>query len=170
MKNAIFLFFWIFFLGVLDVSGQTPTAKKVFTYSYDNAGNRVKREWILLSCPNCRTYSKDSTKVLDSLYAIAQKADIMMPEKSTETLLYIQDTELKNIYPNPTNGNFVLQFTDILIDGVLNIYDLYGNILDVKYLSGMEFQIDISLFPAGEYLIVIQTPAGKKYSKKIIKI
>lgn len=152
-----------------------PSKTKLFTFSYDNAGNRIKRTYALLDpCPgnpDCllRKANRDSVTV-DSLFAIAQNIEIELPKTPTEKLNYDGSVELKNIYPNPTKGNFIIQFTNLVLQGSLLIVDIHGNKLDEIALDGTEFQIDISLFPAGEYILYIRTKDGKTYNKKIVKI
>lgn len=167
-KTVLLLIITINCLTTFVAKGQT--GKMTFTYSYDDAGNRIKRKWTLVACPGCRIAKADSTKVLDSLFTIAQDLEIKLPETPTEKLLYDGSVELKNIYPNPTKGNFLVQFTNLLLQGNLQIFDMKGNKFDELTLNGTEFQLDISLLPAGEYTIVIRTKDGKVYNKKIVKI
>lgn len=144
--------------------------KRNFTYTYDGMGNRISRTYALLACPSCRTAQQDSTKVTDSLFAIAQTTIIELPQTPTEKVTYNESLELRNIYPNPTRGNFVVQFTDIVTNANVQIMDMQGNIMDELSISGREWQLDISLFPAGNYILIIRTQDGKVYNKKIIKI
>jgi len=152
-----------------EAKGQTITGKRQFKYGYDAVGNRITRDYSIV-CPSCRTGKRDSTKVLDSLFEVAQNIEIKLPVVSTEKLLFDGSVELKNIYPNPTKGNFLLQFTNLLLHGDLQILNAQGNKLDEITLDGTEFQIDISLLPAGEYILLIKTKEGKVYNKKIVKI
>jgi hypothetical protein len=178
MKKIAILIIIAMSCGILSqVKAQTAASKKIFTFSYDNAGNRIKRVYTLATgCianpANCRTKPNDSLKqkALDSLFAIAQDIEIKLPENPTEKLIYDGSVELKNIYPNPTKGNFIIQFTNLVLQGSLLIVDIHGNKLDEIALDGTEFQIDISLFPAGEYILYIRTKDGKTYNKKIVKI
>lgn len=148
---------------------KAQTGKMAFYFTYDDAGNRIKREWNLV-CPSCRTAKTDSTKMLDSLFNIAQNLEIKLPDNPTEELKFDGTIELKNIYPNPTRGNFIIQFTGLLLQGKLEVFNISGNKLDEIILNGREFQIDISLLPAGEYILRIQTNDGKSYKKKTVKI
>lgn len=169
-KIIIFLAFIQVIVLSKSSFGQGPLKKNVYTYTYDNAGNRIMRRWVQLMCPNCRNANKDSIQLTDSLYAIAQNLEIKLPPIPTEELLYNGTPELRNVYPNPTLGNFIVQFTSLIVGTSFQIYDIQGNKLDEIILDGVEFQLDISVFPSGEYLLLIQTNDGRKYSKKIIKI
>lgn len=164
---------------ISKIKAQTPAAKKVFKYSYDNAGNRIKRQYFYatpcnnsnptLNDPNCNSRMKNDT-ILDSLFVIAQNIELKQPETPTEKLNYDGTPELKNIYPNPTKGLFVLEFTSLILNGSLQILDMKGNSLDEFMLEGIQWEIDLSLFPADEYILLIKTKDGKVYNKKIVKI
>lgn len=153
-----------------NISIYAQSHKRNFTYAYDGMGNRISRTYALLACPSCRTTKQDSTKVTDSIFAIAQTTIIELPQTPTEKVTYDISIELRNIYPNPTQGNFVVQFTDIVSNATVQIIDMQGNKLDEQILSGSQWQLDISLFPAGNYILIIRTQEGKAYNKKIIKI
>jgi hypothetical protein len=47
---------------------------------------------------------------------------------------------------------------------------IYCNVLDELKLDGIQWEIDLSLFTANEYILLIKTKEGRMYSKKIIKI
>ena len=51
-----------------------------------------------------------------------------------------------------------------------DVLDIKGNKMDEITLNGNEWQIDLSLFPSGEYMLLIQTKEGKTYKRSIIKI
>lgn len=178
-RNRLFLVLLMMLLASLceiNTMYADVIAKKVFKYSYDNAGNRIKREYIYASpCPgnpNCRTKPNDTMKqkTLDSLFVIAQNIEIKLPETPTEKPTYDGMPELKNVYPNPTKGLFVLEFTSLILNGSLQILDTKGNVLDELRLDGTQWEIDLSLFSAGEYILFIRTTDGKVYNKKIVKI
>ncbi len=169
MKKIIKIIALIFAL-LLGQNTYAQSHIRSYTYTYDGMGNRISRTYALLTCPSCRTANQDSTKVADSLFAVAQTTAIQLPQTPTEKVNFDGSLELKNIYPNPTQGNFVVQFTDIVTNATVQVFDMQGNKMDEQILSGREWQLDISLFPSGTYILVIYTNQQKKFSKQIVKI
>lgn len=63
------------------------------------------------------------------------------------------------IYPNPNNGNFVLEFSDNIIREVI-ITDMLGqSIMPMRKVTGKE-EFDLSAFAAGIYLLKISDVAN----------
>lgn len=174
-KTLILITFFGLVITKVTLTFAGPGKTQLFTYSYDNAGNRVKRIYTLLNpcpgSPDClsRKAITDST-IVDSLFTIAQNTELKTPETPTEKPVYDDTPELKNIYPNPTQGLFLMEFTSLILNGSLQILDVKGILLDEIRLDGTQWEIDLSLFPAGEYILLIKTKEGKVYSKKIVKI
>ncbi len=164
----------------LMFNANAQTSKKVFKYSYDATGNRTQRIYVLatpcngqdptLSHPDCLSRKKDTTISKDSVVAIAQNIEIELPKTPTEKLNFDGTAELKNIYPNPTANIFVLEFTQLIQHATLQILDIKGNKFDEIALDGIQWEIDMSLFAAGEYILMIRTQDGKVYNKKLVKI
>lgn len=167
MKN---IFCCLFIIVLIDgIKAQCPK----FIYNYDAAGNRTQREYVAV-CENARM-AKDSL-LTDSLFIVAQQEIIELPETTTEILSNETDqygfviAELKNVYPNPTKGNFVVQFSAYIKNSRLDLLDTKGVLLHTQQLYGSEFQIDISLLSSGTYILNIRLEDGKTYSKKVVKI
>jgi hypothetical protein len=164
---------YILCCSLLIIAEKVQAQCPKFIYSYDNAGNRTQRIYTAV-CSNIRK-AKDTT-FIDSLFAIAEQEQIKLPETSTEITDNETDeygfrlAELKNVYPNPTRGNFVVQFSTYVKNGKLELWDMKGTLLHTQQLYGSEFQIDISLLPASTYILNILLPEGKAYNKKIVKI
>ena len=71
------------------------------------------------------------------------------------------------IYPNPTNGRFILNFYSH-DDHLVTITTTTGKVLHTQSVSDQTTQIDIGSYPKGVYLIVIED--GKQQSTtKIVK-
>jgi hypothetical protein len=142
-----------------------------FYYYYDDNGNRVYREYIFV-CPTGPPTESGRMANPDSLFAKAQ-TDTLLKSKtdnSVKTLSNDEIIELRKVYPNPTSGNFIVQLSRFVPYVQFQVYDIYGNVLLNDSFSGIEWNIDISLLPTGEYTLVIRTKDGKTYNKKIVKI
>lgn len=139
-----------------------------FYYTYDENGNRIQREYILV----CTSTPVEQLRLAkpDSLFVIAQNDTLLKSKNDNSIKVSNEEIKLKNVFPNPTSGNFIVQLSGFVTYVQFQIYDIYGNILLNDSFSGIEWNIDISLLPAGEYTLVIRTKDGKTYNKKIVKI
>jgi len=71
------------------------------------------------------------------------------------------------VYPNPTNGLFTLE-VDAVGEYVVTIRDIAGRVLLRQTQTGLTVQMDISGYPAGLYLLTIDS--GKQQSTiRIVK-
>lgn len=114
-------------------------------YSYDNAGNRVKREIVV------------KTKSLP---------DSSDPEYYSEML---SDKDIR-IYPNPTEGHLKVEIAgwDASDQGNLQLYNAAGQLILNQRMGSSYTELDISSRTNGLYILHI-TLNGKETSWKIIK-
>ena len=79
-----------------------------------------------------------------------------------------------NIFPNPTSGITNLTFNVSESDNIiLSLFNINGQLIKSidqgqKTKGTYSYQIDLSTFPSGVYVLTLQTNK-KKYSQKIIK-
>ena len=74
---------------------------------------------------------------------------------------------LTSVYPNPSEGNFILQF-GAFCEYIVTISDISGKLLFRQTVTGQSFQMDISNYPAGVYLLIVEN--GKKQTTvRIVK-
>ena len=78
-----------------------------------------------------------------------------------------QDVAIQ-IFPSPTNGILNINFEDNYTqEKEIRLIDLFGKTLFIKKITANEFQIDVSNFASGIYVLEIHS--GEFYfSKKII--
>lgn len=114
-------------------------------YSYDNAGNRIKREIVV------------KTKSLP---------DESDPEYYSEML---SDKDIR-IYPNPTEGHLKVEIAgwDNSDQGSLQLYNAVGQLILNQRMGSSYTELDISSRTNGLYILHI-TLNGKETSWKIIK-
>lgn len=128
-----------------------PTISEAQTnivFSYDAAGNRVKREIII---------DKSSKANLDTASTIKPVIEMMGKMKII-------------IYPNPTRGQLSVEITNMPTDasGEIRIYNIAGNVIQYQKTKGSLNQFDFSVYPTGIYVLYIKV--GENESKwKIIK-
>lgn len=102
-------------------------------YTYDDAGNRTKREIVLSSLKS----------------AIS----------TDETTSFIEEVSGQRIviYPNPTKGQLAIEIIDMenSMTGNLTIFNLRGQIIAKEQISSNRTSIDISSEPKGTYILHI---------------
>ena len=120
------------------------TAQNV-TFSYDSAGNRIKREIVMKT------------------RAVAKHEE---PENYSEMLA---DKNIR-IYPNPTKGMLKVEVIGYEQSDKLDlwVYDTAGRQLSVYHSASSPADLDISTQPNGIYILRILLN-GKETSWKIIK-
>lgn len=88
---------------------------------------------------------------------------------SNKELLY---TELVTIYPNPTNGQFMLEIKDgiTLNNAKVTIFNIIGQVKVQQTFSGQKILFDLSKQPQGTYFVELKTESGVKITRKILKL
>jgi Secretion system C-terminal sorting domain len=138
MKNFISIL--LFFVFTTHLYGQGDCAKLQF--SYDNAGNRVKR--FKVTC-----FADDGGDVA----AMAALKPANTPATSTKSPI----TTL-NAFPNPNNGIFQVQIENPQENGVLDLYDFTGRKMYSQAVSTANVPMNVSNLVIGTYLLVYRTP------------
>lgn len=129
----------LFILIVFSAQGQVPLNHKI-QYSYDAAGNRVKRTVIhLISTPQDKwdpsaSNQKEQKPIADSL-----------------------DNFQLSIYPNPTLGNLTLQASELDPENspMIFISDLSGRLLLEQKFSELVMSLDFSGYSNGPYILYV---------------
>ncbi len=128
-------------LTVIILSAQLIQAQSYVTYTYDNAGNRLARQTIILKNTENNNYKKD--KISDVNY-IFGKGNI-------------------TVYPNPVKELLNIQFTDINTknDIILQLYDINGKLLQTKKTKNYKTTVNLSSKTAGVYILKVLFGNGK---------
>jgi len=77
-------------------------------------------------------------------------------------------SNLVNIYPNPSKDVFYIHFNSNNVSGKITIFNYLGNTILNKKLTKNDFEIDLSDYPAGIYLVKFVSN-NIIYNHKIIK-
>lgn len=122
-------------------------------YTYDNAGNRIKREYF---CNNSGRMANEPliTAVKDSTATAAQP----------ETSFQVVDA----LFPNPTTGTFYIRFGKALDNAIIHIIDNNGKLIQQSKASGTQVTFDLSSMASGVYFVRIND-GGNVILKKVIK-
>jgi hypothetical protein len=147
MRKTLILFFFAFL--TVNVSAQPEVE-----YTYDNAGNRIQRNIIVVG-------------------GMVQNNGDGTMQQSLEERLHIEDEGdiLFNLYPNPTYAD-----VDITIDYqnvpqqtvTMALYDVSGKLLENKQVSELRHHISLQNYPVGIYYLRIASLENK--TMKEIKI
>ena len=90
-------------------------------------------------------------------------------EVTVSTISGVEDNEtlLAAVYPNPTDGRFTIVFAE---EGTcrVSIANIAGVILSNELITGVSYQIDISGYPDGVYLLTVENGKNKT-TVKIVK-
>lgn len=148
MKNFLFLFS-SFFIFLLSFSQNCP----VLSYSYDAAGNRIKRELIITLC-NYAPPPPSSLRTIQNTSA-----------PSTDT---VTASKMKvKVYPNPALDkiNVEITQTEPREAKTIFLFDLNGKIIYTKTTSQTQIQINVAGLVTGlYYLNIIQGKNTVTYS------
>ena len=144
MKLKIIL---IAFLAIVSFNSLAQTIE--IAYDYDEAGNRIKREYkVIPVAPVVETESESTS-------------DKEATEAGTVATIEVYNdlvaTKQFNIYPNPTRGKLRIDMLNYSrnTQGSIQIFDLSGRLVgQIKNLSS-SMELDITNEPAGSYIIAI---------------
>lgn len=141
-------------LGITIISN----AQQKIIFSYDAAGNQIRRELCLTGCDPLAK----PTKEVKEIEALAE-----------EDLLKFSPEDVFSYYPNPVREELYLKW-ELTNDNAISsiqVSNLNGQIL--KRLSNLERlstqNIPFGEYPSGIYLIVLNYSNGQQKTIKIIK-
>jgi hypothetical protein len=138
--KTIFIALFLFTAIHLSYGQNIPQGSCGVMFTYDNGGNRIKREYL---CPAAR---------------VAAPAVV---EKEIE--------KIETAYPNPSDGNVTLYFSRGLEDATITVMDVNGNFIRQLKGSGTKLNIDLNNVPDGIYIIRIDKK-DEKVIKRIVKV
>ena len=154
-----------------------------FVYMIDPVENATSYEWIL-SNPNWSvsynqtvaqvTITTPGTATL-SVYAINDCGQSVPASMQITYGTGIDDAEMSvvKVYPNPNNGMINVQCTmnnAQLFNGELQLFDMYGKMLDRWKMSGENMELDLSSYAAGVYLLKLRnTQTATESVVKVVK-
>lgn len=65
-----------------------------------------------------------------------------------------------SIFPNPTNGNFNITFSQMLADAKIKVFDAFGRIVAEQLVFGNSVVFDLSSESSGVYIIYVEDKQG----------
>jgi len=147
-------------------------------FSYDNAGNRVRREIILqiksqqqndsLQPPANDTVAS-SVNLDSSAYDQQDETGISDTNGTSQYADMLGDQQIV-IYPNPTTGRLQVKITpfNTEIPAEITVYDLQGRLILEKSCTSELTIVDFSKFTTASYILKVRL-ADKQSEWKIVK-
>lgn len=153
MKISITLF-----LFLISNFGYSQIYANRINFSYDNAGNQIKRKL----CINCSS----------SLIRTSQEEIKEIVDLKEEDLLKFEVEDLISYYPNPVREELYLKW-ELVNNNVskVEIYSLSGQL--IKFFPNLEKEnskiISFQEYPSGTYSVLLSYTNGEQKSITIIK-
>ncbi len=159
MRKVICLF--VLFIWVNQLFSQNQ--EKYIKFTYDNAGNRLSRNVIILESPEQK--STQDTSQFTPLEQIQELAKI----EASYNYENLDGAKIK-IFPNPTQGFLMLRIENYSNTEQLTIhvYNSTGSLLQTKIPDSNSMEIDMSSYTSGLYFLKI-IKQDQKLEYKIIK-
>lgn len=131
-------------IGAMSVSSASPL---IIRYEYDAAGNRISRSVVVEAVPS-------------------------MAKKMADMPISSADSGAVKVYPNPTHGIVNVELTtqtNECNEATVEIHDMEGRLVLTRVMPAPHFQIDISNFPTGIYILKIKNSATSN-QQRIVKL
>lgn len=192
MKKIILLFIFLFTINgfgqVSTLGPNTPTSEgltnqavlattetcvgcdqligppNAITFSYDNAGNQIKRVMIYITPTPKRVVNPPKLVEPEIIATKEISQDKLLPTDLYEEVLY---------YPNPVKSELFVKWTEIDDNDLqtIDLYDLNGRLMRSFPNQSLEENatIDFESYPAGYYNLILLYKTGEPKSLKIVK-
>lgn len=139
------------------------------SHTYSAAGSYSTCVTISVSCSSLTaTYCYVAT-----IFKVSESAQmIALNVKPSSGVTGIKDQKLDNkvsIYPNPNNGEFVLELNTNDRESTIYIYNIMGEKVAQKQVSGGKQTVDVSYLANGTYIVNINSAEGSMYKKITIQ-
>ncbi|MDP3912945.1 MAG: T9SS type A sorting domain-containing protein [Bacteroidota bacterium] len=126
-------------------------AQTTYKFTYDASGNRLTRAVILL---------KSATIPVDTLQA-------KQVEKPLDDQIGLQKTR---IYPNPTKGLLRIDLPALTEqEATISLHDTNGRLIIQQPAIELNNELNLTVYPSGVYIMIIQIGQNDRKEWKIIK-
>jgi hypothetical protein len=130
-------------------------AQSCAEYTYDQAGNRIRRQIMICSTnTGAQPRSATTTQSVEESLAIKDEGAILI-----------------NLYPNPTQSdvNITIDYQNVPQQEVtMSLYDASGKLLESKQVNSTQHQISLQNYPTGIYYLRMSSLENK--TMKEVKI
>lgn len=149
--------FFLFCLLSMKGHGQI----NVVQFSYDNAGNRILREWAVI----------EEGEEGEGPPASSNKS--LSSNSSSDSITFQSNHQYSiKLYPNPTVSAIIIEVGgELITEREVQVFSIAGNLLLSQHIEGMRQIIDLSPHPPGIYSVVLIGLNGELLKKwKLIKV
>lgn len=134
------------------ISG-TVHAQTTVKYTYDDSGNRKTRTVTVISLKNATIHS-DSLEVKQAVIPLDDR-------------IGLQKTR---IYPNPTKGLLKIDLPELTEqEATIRLYDSNGKLIIQQAAIELNNELNLTAYPPGIYIMIIQIGQNDRKDWKIIK-
>lgn len=135
-----------------DLWGQTGGTCPKLQFTYDNAGNRIQRQYV-------------TCFVNDEADLLALKANKQENNKSLNT----SSSKLNlKAFPNPNNGVFEVLIENPQENAMLELYDFTGRKVSSQSVNASNIPMNISNMATGTYMLLYREPQKILGSLKLV--
>lgn len=149
-------------VGLIQV--MPAGAQNQLVLSYDNAGNRIKRE-VILTLMKRDTLTVNDSLPLDSTLVSSHDS---IPRK-VDNVVSLLGRGTVSVFPNPGASVLKMEFIETTVSAYTAIlYDGYGNAVRKESYIGSKGEMDIADLQTAYYFLEIRTNS-EKIIWKVIK-
>lgn len=143
--RTLFLNFLFIFFTIIFVNAQV-------CFTYDNAGNRIKRQTCILSITNQEN----------------DEISLVSPELSLEQRSLLEGNDLSEIviYPNPTSAEIQLKNQMEWLGASLKVVTNEGKLVNTVSITAEP--IDFSYLSSGTYFLILSSNTSRRIAKLFI--
>jgi hypothetical protein len=162
MKKLLFIILVVFMICRMDVESQIiggGSQSEEVQYTYDNAGNRITRSIITVFS----IFGNDEPEIESKSEAETDKSQSQSDLDKRESEVFV--------YPNPVKEELTVEIWKGAEKASyrLLLFDMQGKALkEDKQTGNGRLLFDMSVFPNGTYLLIVEGGGGKK-EFKIVK-
>ena len=145
----------------------TSTASTTYTWTVPTGATIVSGQGTNQITVNFGTSSGNVTVTETSSSCKVGPFNLYVIVGSSTTINQVMESESQlSIYPNPSDG--ILNIQSATTIQTIKITNLLGEVMYSKNINSKENITDISSFPSGIYVVLIQNDSQKSISKKIV--
>lgn len=142
----------ILLISILLLTSLAVKSQNVFEFTYDENGNRIRREMIPLRIIN----PNDTTNADSTNNANNTAQNNLSGNDSTQYTSHLGDQEIK-IYPNPTSGELKMEISNFVTgsSGFITVVDLTGRLIYQSNTVSASNIINLSSALVGNYILKV---------------
>lgn len=157
-------FISVFILCCHLIAYSVVLPKPIVKFEYDEAGNRVKRHITIPALNVADSTGNEPQGVRVTMSFTPPNPPAISPADTSLELVRAE------VYPNPTTGPFTVMISgQTATDVVIEVFSSIGERLLTKRASIGENNLDISIYPQGQYIVTVMDGAEMAGTFKIIK-